>query len=111
MQEIIVALDGSGDFTKIQEAVDSVRVHPLEPVVIHVRNGVYQEKIIVPDNKPDITIKGESAENTIITCGDNASKLDEQGKPYGTFRTPTLTIAADDFILENITVENSSGPS
>lgn len=111
MQEIIVALDGSGDFTTIQEAVNSIRVHPLEPVIIHVKSGIYQEKIMVPDNKPEITIKGESAERTIISCGDNASMLDETGKQYGTFRTPTLTIAADDFTLENVTVVNSSGPS
>ena len=32
------------------------------------------------------------------------------GKPIGTFRTPSTTIDADDFTAENITFENSAGP-
>ena len=32
------------------------------------------------------------------------------GKPIGTFRTPSTTIDADDFSAENITFENSAGP-
>jgi pectinesterase len=32
------------------------------------------------------------------------------GKPLGTFKTPTATIDADNFTAENITFENSAGP-
>jgi pectinesterase len=32
------------------------------------------------------------------------------GKPIGTFRTPSTTIDADDFTAENLTFENSAGP-
>jgi pectinesterase len=32
------------------------------------------------------------------------------GKPIGTFRTPSTVIDADDFIAENITFENGAGP-
>ena len=31
------------------------------------------------------------------------------GKPIGTFRTPTMTIDADDFTVENLTIENTAG--
>ena len=34
----------------------------------------------------------------------------EDGRPIGTFRTPTVTIDADDFTAENLTFENSAGP-
>ena len=32
------------------------------------------------------------------------------GKPIGTFHTPSTTIDADDFTAENMTFENSAGP-
>jgi pectinesterase len=32
------------------------------------------------------------------------------GKPIGTFRTPSTVIDADDFTAENITFENTAGP-
>ena len=35
---------------------------------------------------------------------------DKDGKPIGTFRTPSTTIDADDFTAENLTFENSAGP-
>ena len=38
----------------------------------------------------------------------NLTGLD--GKPIGTFRTPSTVIDADDFTAENITFENSAGP-
>jgi len=33
-----------------------------------------------------------------------------EGKPIGTFKTPSTTIDADDFTAENLTFENSAGP-
>lgn len=109
MQRITVAADGSGDYASVQEAVDAVRVLPLEPVTIFVKNGVYREKIVVPDNKPDIALVGESAAGTVLSYGDYANMIHADGKPYGTFRTPTLTIAADRVTVENMTVENTAG--
>jgi pectinesterase len=109
MQQLTVAQDGSGDYTTIQSAIDAVRVHPLEPVTIYIKNGTYREKITIPDNKPDLTLVGESAEHTIITYDLYAEMQDAEGKPLGTFRTPTLTVAADDFVLEHVTVANTAG--
>ena len=33
------------------------------------------------------------------------------GEPIGTFRTPTLTIDADDFTVENLTIRTMPGRS
>lgn len=107
--KMVVAKDGSGDFTTIQDAIEAMRVLPLEPVTIYVKNGVYEEKVVVPDNKWDLTLIGESKEGTVITYADHAAMRDERGNKIGTFRTPTFTVLADNFRMENMTLVNAAG--
>jgi pectinesterase len=109
MLEFTVCKVGTGDFTSIQEAINQVRVHPLEPVTIYIKNGKYEEQIIVPDNKPDIRIVGESVNETIISGNLYAEMIDSENEKLGTFRTPVVSIHADNFRMENLTVENTAG--
>ena len=44
--DIIVAKDGSGDYTTINEAIDAAKDNG-ERTVIFVRNGVYEEKVFI----------------------------------------------------------------
>jgi len=104
----VVALDGSGDFISIQKALDACKIFPDQRITIHVKNGIYTEKVAVLSGNTQITIIGESADKTIITFGDYFSKID-RGR-NSTFYTSTLKVDASDFVLENITVENSAGP-
>lgn len=104
----VVAIDGSGDFTSIQQAIDACKAFPDSRVSIYVKNGTYKEKIVVPSCNSHLSIIGESAEGTIITWNDYFDKIN-RGR-NSTFYTYTLKVEADDFILENIRVENSSGP-
>jgi len=106
--DFIVAKDGSGNFTTIQSAIDACKAFPDDSIKILVRNGIYSEKILVPSCNTKLSIIGESAENTIITWNDFFNKIN-RGR-NSTFYTWTLKIEASDFRLENITVENSSGP-
>ena len=53
---------------------------------------------------------GEDAKTTVLTYDLHANMPDKDGKPIGTFRTPSTTIDADDFTAENLTFENSAGP-
>lgn len=77
--------------------------------VIFVKNGIYKEKLIIPQWLQNIEICGESAEKTIITYDDHANvKRPENGQPMGTFRTYTLKIEANAITLKNITIENNS---
>ncbi len=103
--EIVVSKDGKGNFTSIQEAVMSVRDYKPERTTIYVKNGVYEEKILIPANKCDITIIGQSQEGVVITHGDYA-KLNNMG----TFKTWTLRVDGDGIRIENLTIENSAGP-
>jgi pectinesterase len=103
-----VAQDSSGDYTTIQKAIDASRSYPDQRITIFVKNGTYNEKIVVPACNPRISIIGESVEKTIITHGDFFSKIN-RGR-NSTFYTYTLLVIADDFYAENLTIENSAGP-
>jgi pectinesterase len=108
---LTVAADGSAKFKSVQEAIMSVPIgSPTNPVVIHIKPGVYKELIYIQREKRFFRLVGEDAEKTVLTCDLYANLTNFDGKPIGTFRTPTATIDADDFIAENITFENSAGP-
>ena len=106
--DYVVASDGSGDFTSIQKALDACKIFPDQRITIHVKNGTYNEKVVVPSGNTQLSIIGESAEKTIITFGDYFDKIN-RGR-NSTFYTYTLKVEACDFVLENITVGNSAGP-
>lgn len=109
--ELVVAADGSAKYRTIQEAVMAVPAGTREsPVVIRVKPGTYKEVVYVQREKRFFKFVGEDASKTIITFNLNANLVGLDGKPIGTFRTPTVQIDADDFTAENITFENSAGP-
>ncbi|MFC0781089.1 pectate lyase [Flavobacterium sp. HJSW_4] len=104
---ITVAQDGSGDFTKIQDAVYATPAFPYEKVTIFVKNGIYNEKVRIPEWNNNVILQGESKENTIITYDDNFSKIG-LGR-NSTFYTSTLLVEGDDFSASNLTIKNTSG--
>ena len=106
--EYVVALDGSGDFTSIQKALDACKIFPDQRITIHVKNGIYNEKVAILSGNTQLSIIGESVDKTIITFGDYFEKIN-RGR-NSTFYTSTLKVDASDFVLENITIENSAGP-
>jgi pectinesterase len=109
--DVVVAQDGSGQFRTVQEAVMSVPAGtPQHPVVIHIKPGVYKELVYVQHEKRCFRFVGDDPERTLVSFHLNATLVGLDGKPIGTFRTPTVTIDADDFVAENITFENSAGP-
>ena len=100
-----VAKDGTGDYKFIQDAIDAMRVFPLSPIILYIKNGVYNEKIELPSNNTDVTFIGESTDKTIITFNDYSGR----GK-LNTFGSYTAKIAGGRFVAENITFVNSAGP-
>ncbi|URZ14496.1 pectinesterase family protein [Clostridium felsineum] len=104
---ITVSKDGKSQFTSIQKAVDSIPDNNKERVVITVESGVYKEKLSI--RKPNVTLIGEDKENTIITFNDSADTLMENGERMRTFNSYTMFVDGDDFICENITIENTAG--
>lgn len=112
--KFIVAQDGSGDFKTIQEAVNKVRDHSQQKVTIYIKNGVYNEKLVIPSWKKNIALIGESKEKTIITNNDYSGKPfpggDFTGNPkFSTYTSYTVLIQAIDCSAENLTIQNTAG--
>lgn len=108
---LYVAADGSAKFKSVQEAIMSVPSGSREnPVVIHIGPGTYHELIYVQREKQFFRLVGENPTNTILSFNLYAGITNAEGKPIGTFKTPSTTIDADDFSAENITFENAAGP-
>lgn len=105
--DMIVAADGTGDFTKIQDAIDATKAFPDKRITIFVKNGIYHEKVRVPSWNNLLSIIGEDAEKTIISWDDYFDKIG-RGR-NSTFFTATFLVEADDFYAENLTVENTAG--
>jgi len=106
--DIIVAKDGSGNFSTIQQAIDETKAFPPQRITIVIKNGIYNEKVKVHAWNTDLTIIGESADSTIITYNDHFDKID-RGR-NSTFHTWTMLVEGNNFIAENLTIENTAGP-
>ncbi|HOZ76631.1 MAG TPA: pectinesterase family protein [Ferruginibacter sp.] len=108
-QDLIVAKDGSGNFTTVQAAIDAAPTGRTIPFIIAIKNGKYKEKITIPSNKPFIQLIGESVANTILTYDDYAGKYTACSSTLGTQNSASFSINATDFAAANITFENSFG--
>ncbi|CAK9328278.1 unnamed protein product [Citrullus colocynthis] len=98
----------AGDFTSIQDAIDSLPFINLVRVVIKVHAGVYTEKVNIPPLKSFITIEGAGAEKTIVQWGDTAQTPGANGQPMGTYNSATFAVNSPYFIAKNITFKNTT---
>jgi len=105
-----VAKDGTGDFSTVQEAIMAVPDFRKEQTVIYIKNGTYQEKIILADSKTNVLLIGESAEETVLTFGDWAQKENRFGEEMGTTGSSSFFVFGSDFSARNITFANTAGP-
>ncbi|OMP09485.1 Pectinesterase, catalytic [Corchorus olitorius] len=98
---ILIRVDpsGKGDYMKIQDAIDAVASNNKENVFILVKPGVYHEKIVVPADKPFITISGSKANAVTITWNDSGN----------IFESPTFSVLASDFVARYLTIQNTYG--
>lgn len=102
-RDIYVAQDGSGDYTTITEALEGIRAYMEYDVTVHIADGVYKEKIIIPSWLKNVSFVGQSPEGTIITHDDHAN-IDKMG----TFRTYTVRVDGSDISFSNLTIENNA---
>lgn len=108
--DFVVAKDGSGDFFTVQEAVNAAPDYcKQDETTIYIKDGVYEEKVTIPANKQRLHLIGQSADKTVITWSDYAKKIGPTGYELGTSATSTVFLYADDFLAENLTIENASG--
>lgn len=106
--KITVARDGSGDFTSIQKAINSVRDLGPAEALIFIKSGTYHEKVVIPSSKHKITLEGENKKTTVITNNDFSGKPDAFNEKMTTFNSYTLLVMGDDITIRNLTVRNAS---
>lgn len=104
-EQVTVALDGSGDFRSIQEAVNSLPAEAKEQRIVFIKSGTYNEKIFIDKNF--ITLKGGDPAKTIVTIAQAREEWRCDNKDdYG---TATLNLKGSDITLENLSFINSYG--
>ncbi len=102
--DITVAADGSGDFTTVQAAVESIPRDNHERTIVFVKDGVYKEKVRV--DAACVTLQGESRTGTRIEYPQLNDDFTAHPDAIG---RAVLNLGGDDFVLENITVANTAG--
>ncbi len=108
--DIVVDANGTGNYTTVQAALNSVALSKTTETKIFIKNGIYKEKLEVVLNQNNITLIGESKEKVLLTYDDYASKSNGTGGTIGTSGSASFIITGNDFKARNITFENSSGP-
>ena len=103
----------SDTYSDIASALEAASILRREnensPIVIEIAPGTYAEKLVITTQY--LTLRGTSgnATDTILTYDDYAQAIHEDGVKYGTFRSYSVFIDADNVTLANLTIENSSG--
>lgn len=102
-RELVVAQDGSGDYTTIAEALEAVRAFMDFDVKVYIKKGIYKEKLVIPSWLQHVELIGEDVQNTIITHADHANM-----NRMGTFRTYTVKVEGNYITFRNLTIENNA---
>lgn len=108
--DFVVDANGGGDFKTVQEAINAVPDFRKNRTTIFIKKGIYKEKLVLAGSKKNVKLIGEDRDNTILTYDDYAKKHNRFGEEMGTSGSSSFYIYGDDFIAENITFQNSSGP-
>ena len=101
-QTITVAKDGSGQFTTVQAAVNSIASGSSAHIRIDIKAGSYKEKLTI-NSRSNLCLTGAGATTTILTYNDASATVNS------TSGSASVAIGANDFSAANLTFENSYG--
>lgn len=124
--QAIVAADGSGNYKTVQEAVNDVPDGQTKPWLILVKNGSYNEQVVIPKNKPYIHLIGQDKEKTIIHLNLNVggqlkgnesegkiaywqSSVHNSSSPVYKYEGAVVVVKGNHFYAENISFINDWG--
>lgn len=95
--DVLVAADGSGDYTTVQQGVDSLLG---EGGTVRIKPGTYREVVRVA--KPHVRLEGlgDDPSQVVIVFGNSAYSSGS------TFKSATVFVTADDFYAQNLTMQN-----
>lgn len=81
---LTVAVDGTGDFTTITDAINFAPNNSYDRTIIHIKQGFYVENVEIPSYKTNIVLLGEDRDLTLIT----GNRSVDDG--WTTFRSATI---------------------
>lgn len=112
--DAVVASDGSGTYTTVQEAINAVPDDTTadQQFRILVRPGIYKEHVIIPKDKRFIQLVGNPGEeeSTVISMGTNVKTPDPEGRDglMSAEDSATMLIYGSDITCRNLTFENTT---
>ncbi|KAG5239473.1 pectinesterase/pectinesterase inhibitor [Salix suchowensis] len=101
--DAIVAQDGSGNYTRITDALKDVPEKSKKRYVIYVKKGVYFENVRIEKNQWNVTVVGDGMNATIVSGSLNFV----DGTP--TFSTATFAVFGKGFIARDMGFRNTAG--
>jgi pectinesterase len=104
-KEIVVDINGNGDFTSIQSAINSLSDSSAATRIIHIRPGTYHEKIFI--TKHNITLQGDDRDRTVIT--QDIARDEWRCDHADDWGVATLNLNGNDITLVNLTIANDYG--
>ncbi|XP_061346387.1 probable pectinesterase 67 [Gastrolobium bilobum] len=96
---IKVDINGNGEFKSVQAAIDSIPEGNSNWVIVHVRKGVYREKVHIPKTKPYIFLRGNGRGKTAIVWSESSSD---------NIASATFKVEAHDFFAFGISFKNEA---
>ncbi len=102
---IIVDQRGKGDFTSIQAAINSLPEEALQPRIIFIRKGIYQEKIFIEKNFVSLIGEDKLQTQLVISLARDIWRC-ENKDDWG---VATINLQGSDILLENLTITNRYG--
>jgi len=105
---LTVAADGSGQFTSVQQAIDSIVPGGKDRVTIHIKPGTYTEHITIAPDEPPIRMFGDDAAKTVLTFNLTHNTPGPDGRTIGTAKSASTTVLANDFEADDLTFANST---
>jgi len=105
---VTVAADGSGNYTTVQAAVNAAPAGSTSTFTITIKPGTYRGTVSIPSNKPHLSLVGAgSSASAVVLVENHASGTPKPGGgTYGTSGSATVTIAAADTTVSNLTMAN-----
>ena len=106
---ITVAADGSGDHRSVQDAIDAAPSHSAGRVTVRIGPGVYDEPVVIPSSKPNLTLVGTTGDpkDVVITHGRASGMPRPDGGTWGTSGSASAVISGDGVHAYDLTFENS----
>ncbi|XP_022973796.1 probable pectinesterase/pectinesterase inhibitor 21 [Cucurbita maxima] len=102
--DVVVAKDGSGKYKTITETLKEVPLKSNTTFVIYVKEGVYEEQVMVDKKMTYVMVIGDGPTKTKIT----GSKNVVDGTT--TFKSATFAAVGSNFIEKDLWFDNSTGP-